>query len=913
MNVGTLWAHIGLDNSKLKSGAKESEKVVNGLSNSIGSDLPKASSLATKALGLLGVSFSAAYLISQVKSGIEAIDQLNLSTIQIAAQISTMQGPENVAENYQKAKLYATGLAKKLEEIDSISFANNEGLNAMAQTMVLQGVILDTNNKKQVDSFAALSNAIAMYTAGQNQAIQVRQEMRALMSGEVNQGSMLARQIDEMAKSQGKYKGGLKEIVKLGKEHGDLMERLSPFLVGISAASKDISETWESVTSSWATAKTIIKRELFADVFKDAVKYGREFVDWAKANASSIASSIKMIASAAVAATKIAIVYFALFKVAPAIYTVASIALARYQVQMALASTEMVGATLAARTYALVVGTQAVSATWALAGALGKLQIVGATVMAFFVGWEVGKWIEKNCEFARQAVVVLIGQLHLLMESVAHSYKVYSSAAKAAMKGDFSDATAIIRQGYKDWEGIKQNRVLYTADVLYDVSNEGRKTKPLAQNIEAPAIPPGPPAVDDSKAKKIASLNAQIREQVETANLNELEMIDYKAKKHLQEGANQVLVAKWVATEKEKINKKIMTDSFKALDDVMKKREEANVAMVMKEYDEAEANKAWMDSLEDGLRASLEFDKRRKEARLQLREAEVDSNLSLMAISKAEGYAEKLEIANQAVKVLKEQQLLLDSSSEDYLQRYTELSDRIQGVLAKVRELQALQEAQSNDPVKGFKKGIEEYLYNIPSAFQTAQEAGNQLMEALHTGFTYLFDDILTGKVRDWGDFFMSVTDTIRKKLTELASNMVMDTLFGNTGGRSAGGGSLSLMGFIGSLFSSGSGGGIGAGYEWLENAKGGVYAAPSLSAYSGSIVSKPTLFGFATGGVMGEGSKPEAILPLNRNGAGELGVAASGLGNTVNVSVGIDDPGLEGKIMRGIEKTVIRILRDNS
>ncbi|MEQ5750567.1 phage tail tape measure protein [Providencia rettgeri] len=59
-------------------------------------------------------------------------------------------------------------------------------------------------------------------------------------------------------------------------------------------------------------------------------------------------------------------------------------------------------------------------------------------------------------------------------------------------------------------------------------------------------------------------------------------------------------------------------------------------------------------------------------------------------------------------------------------------------------------------------------------------------------------------------------------------------------------------------------------------NANGGVYNTPGLSAYSGQIVSKPTLFPFARGaGLMGEAG-PEAILPLRRGIDGKLGVIAA-------------------------------------
>lgn len=62
-------------------------------------------------------------------------------------------------------------------------------------------------------------------------------------------------------------------------------------------------------------------------------------------------------------------------------------------------------------------------------------------------------------------------------------------------------------------------------------------------------------------------------------------------------------------------------------------------------------------------------------------------------------------------------------------------------------------------------------------------------------------------------------------------------------------------------------------------NAKGGVYDSPSLAAYEGSVVSRPTLFKFANGGsigLMGEAGA-EAILPLKRGKDGKLGVTTSG------------------------------------
>ncbi|QLR06006.1 phage tail tape measure protein [Providencia rettgeri] len=112
-------------------------------------------------------------------------------------------------------------------------------------------------------------------------------------------------------------------------------------------------------------------------------------------------------------------------------------------------------------------------------------------------------------------------------------------------------------------------------------------------------------------------------------------------------------------------------------------------------------------------------------------------------------------------------------------------------------------------------------------------------------GFSSQLAETLTGGEASFRDF----TRSILKMLTEIALKMSIVKGFEAFG---FGGGSV------------------------VANANGGVYNTPGLSAYSGQIVSKPTLFPFARGaGLMGEAG-PEAILPLRRGIDGKLGVVAA-------------------------------------
>lgn len=102
-----------------------------------------------------------------------------------------------------------------------------------------------------------------------------------------------------------------------------------------------------------------------------------------------------------------------------------------------------------------------------------------------------------------------------------------------------------------------------------------------------------------------------------------------------------------------------------------------------------------------------------------------------------------------------------------------------------------------------------------------------------------------------------------------------------------------------------------------IANANGGVYNTPGLSAFSGQIVSKPTLFPFAKGaGLMGEAG-PEAILPLRRGIDGKLGVvAASGRsGGEVNQTfqINIQNDGSNGEIGPGAIQKILNLVEQKT
>lgn len=200
----------------------------------------------------------------------------------------------------------------------------------------------------------------------------------------------------------------------------------------------------------------------------------------------------------------------------------------------------------------------------------------------------------------------------------------------------------------------------------------------------------------------------------------------------------------------------------------------------------------------------------------------------------------------------------------------------------------------------------------VSSSMQNIKDVGNDVAGAAGAALTGAFNsaaDSLANFVTTGKSNFRSFTSSILADLARIAARMALSKavggLFSLLGG-AIGGENSGVRG--GNAFTNGM-------YDNLPMfAKGGVFSnSPNLSAYSGSVVSRPTLFAFAKGaGLMGEAGE-EAIMPLARNSKGELAVKAVGAGNrsaafspTYNIT--IQNDGKNGEIGPGALKAVYEI-----
>ena len=228
-----------------------------------------------------------------------------------------------------------------------------------------------------------------------------------------------------------------------------------------------------------------------------------------------------------------------------------------------------------------------------------------------------------------------------------------------------------------------------------------------------------------------------------------------------------------------------------------------------------------------------------------------------------------------------EQMVTLQQIREDFAQKQKALDEEVKdhsSVLYQAQTQALAEEMQRRTEIvkKGAedKKAAEEDFAGAAAAGMKnwMDKAGNyaqQIKDAVSSAMDGLADNIvatLNGNKSSWRDWGTMILQTIQKILVNAALVNGLKAL----GLDDSPGGAGGILGGIGSAIS-----GV------LGNARGGVYDSPGLSAYSSTVVDRPTLFPFAKGaGLMGEAG-PEAIMPLTRDSKGRLAVTATGMEGT--------------------------------
>jgi len=235
---------------------------------------------------------------------------------------------------------------------------------------------------------------------------------------------------------------------------------------------------------------------------------------------------------------------------------------------------------------------------------------------------------------------------------------------------------------------------------------------------------------------------------------------------------------------------------------------------------------------------------------------------------------QRVEIERNAERQIQE---IIRNSADQQAEIKKDLVEKIRAQAAREAEISSRLQKEQTDAIR---KRAEDAGNYFASAFERAIRSGDS------------FSEILKGIAADL--------------LTLAARKLAIGALTDIFGGGGGGGGSA-----IGSFLS-------------LFFAKGGAFSHGVQAFAGGGVVGGPRLFPMAGGiGLMGE-KGPEAIMPLRRNGRGQLGVMTAGSGGggitvgsiNVNVESATGTPEDIGKavdsgIRRGLEQFIDKRIQD--
>ncbi len=220
-----------------------------------------------------GLSAVVGGISSEFTRGLKSVEEFDLAIASTAAFITTfsadLKNGADIGAVYERAAGYAGRLNEKLEMIDANTIASGKHLQMMSETFIQHGVLLDVNNKRQVDGFTNIATALALVTAGQNQDVQMRQEINALLNGQVRATDRLPRLLQAIDPE-------LQMHLKLWKEQGTTIENVGELLKGFSSNTGTLNNQWISVGSTMETIHNRILRGAFRPVFEDLIKLAKD-------------------------------------------------------------------------------------------------------------------------------------------------------------------------------------------------------------------------------------------------------------------------------------------------------------------------------------------------------------------------------------------------------------------------------------------------------------------------------------------------------------------------------------------------------------------------------------------------------------------------------------------------------------
>lgn len=210
-------------------------------------------------------------------------------------------------------------------------------------------------------------------------------------------------------------------------------------------------------------------------------------------------------------------------------------------------------------------------------------------------------------------------------------------------------------------------------------------------------------------------------------------------------------------------------------------------------------------------------------------------------------------------------------------------ADQFDGLMSDLNDTLGIQKEAVTDLWREQQRLNSTWQYGAEQAMQdyvdNAANVANQTKSAFSSAFQSMEDALVsftkTGKLN-----FSALADSIISDMIRIQIRQSMSSWMSSLGSAAK------------SFFSPAEAPAATAAPDLLYAAHGAAFGGDYQAFARGGIVNRPTPFRFASGGAMASGlmgeAGPEAIMPLRRNAAGDLGIVAAGSSGAGNVRVEI-------------------------
>ena len=254
------------------SGAVTGVKSASAALNALNMDASAVASSLT--MGFAGIAASIASITavaiglkSVFERGFKAVDDYKTQVASMSAVVMTFmekQADYDIGKAFDEAYTYAKSLVPVLEKIAAETLLTGQETQRMATEMAKYGVFLNASNKEAVSGFKSIANAIAIMTQGQDRSVQLNQEIRSTMTGQINATSQLGMMLKAINPN-------IESQLKTWQRAGTTLENMGKMLEGFDAATGKLALTWGVVKTTIETTVDQILRDGMLNAYDEII------------------------------------------------------------------------------------------------------------------------------------------------------------------------------------------------------------------------------------------------------------------------------------------------------------------------------------------------------------------------------------------------------------------------------------------------------------------------------------------------------------------------------------------------------------------------------------------------------------------------------------------------------------------